>query len=82
VSQITVKVPVNLKRKIGKDNVSIDAENVKDALEKLESKFSEKFSEGFYIFFLNGCILDKKKLNQIKLSSGDTLHIFLPVGGG
>ncbi len=82
MSQITVRIPINLRRKIGKDSVSIDAENVKETLEKLESKFGEKFSEGFYIFLLNGRIVDKKKLNQTKLSPGDTLYIFLPVAGG
>ncbi|MCK4823889.1 MoaD/ThiS family protein, partial [bacterium] len=44
--------------------------------------FKEEFNEDSYIFLLNGRIINKRKLGQTKLSTGDTLHIFLPVFGG
>ena len=82
MSQITVRIPLTLKKKVGKESVSIDAENVRDALEKLKRDFKGEFNEDFYIFLLNGRIINKRKLGQTKLSTGDTLHIFLPVFGG
>ena len=82
MSQITVRIPQNLNKKVGQESVLIDAGNVKDALEKLKREFKEEFSEDLYIFLLNGRIINKRKLGQTKLSAGDTLHIFLPVFGG
>jgi len=82
MSQITVRIPLTLKKKVGKESVLIDAENVKDALEKLKREFKGEFNEDFYIFLLNGRVINERKLGQTKLSAGDTLHIFLPLCGG
>ena len=83
MSQITLKVPLNLREKVGKDNILIDAENIKDVLKKLEREIGQKLNENSYIFLLNGRVInDRKKLKQAKLSPGDALYIFSPVLGG
>ena len=82
MSQIIVRIPLTLKKKGGKESVLINAENVKDTLEKLKREFKEEFNEDLYIFLLNGRIINKRKLGQTKLSTGDTLHIFSPLFGG
>ena len=83
MSQVTLKVPLNLRKKVGKDNISIDAENIEDVLIRLEREIGQKLNENGYIFLLNGYVVnDRKKLKQTKLSSGDVLYIFSPVVGG
>ena len=83
MSQVTLKVPLNLRKKVGKDNISIDAENIKDVLITLERETGQKLNENGYIFLLNGHVInDRKKLKQTKLFSGDALYIFSPVLGG
>lgn len=91
MSQIKIQLYSTLREKVGKGKISIDAKNIKDALKKLENKFGDKFREelyekgvvkNYYIFLLNGCVIDVKALSQIKLSPGDVLHIIPPVAGG
>jgi MoaD family protein len=91
MSQVEVNLFSALKEKVGKGKVSVDARNIKDALEKLENKFGDKFREQlyekgaikkYYIFLLNGRVIDVKALGQTKLSPGDILHILPPVAGG
>jgi len=91
MSQITVQMYATLREKVGKGKISIDAKNVKDALEKLENEFGDRFREqlyekeeikSYYIFLLNGHVIDVRRLSQTKLSPGDILGIFLPLAGG
>ncbi|UCD83434.1 MAG: MoaD family protein [Deltaproteobacteria bacterium] len=91
MSQITVQIYSNLREKVGREKVSVDADNVKDALEELVNELGEKFREqlyengeikNYYIFLLNGHYLDIERLSQIKLSPGDTLYILPPLAGG
>jgi hypothetical protein len=38
--------------------------------------------EDFCILLLAGHRVDRQKLRQVKLKSGDILHVFLPTAGG
>jgi len=47
MSQITVQMYGTLREKVGKGKISINAENIKDALEKLANQFARKFRVQF-----------------------------------
>lgn len=91
MSQITVQMYGTLREKVGKGKISINAENIKDALEKLANQFARKFRvqlyekgeiKSHYILLLNGHVVNLKQEGQIKLSPGDILYIFSPIAGG
>jgi len=90
--QVEVKFYASLKEKLGKDVVSLKAENVKEAIELLKDKLGENFSrwvlekdgslKNYYILIVNERIVDKKNLINTKLKDKDILHIFPPIAGG
>jgi len=91
VSQITVQMYATLRERVGKRKVSIDADNVKDALEGLGKELGNEFREqlyekgeikNYYILLLNGQHIDIERLSQTKLSPGDILYILPPLAGG
>ncbi len=91
MSQITVQIYSTLREKIGKRQVSLDAENIKDALEKLGEELGDIFRKhlfekgkikSYYILLLNGHHIDLERASQTKLSPGDTLSILPPLAGG
>ena len=91
MNRITIWVNGSLKKEIGKEEILVDAQNVKEVFEKLKDKFGDKFIKqlyekekirSYYMFLLNGHFVETGKLNQTKLSPGDVLRIFQLVAGG
>ncbi len=91
MSQITVQMYATLRERVGKRKVSIDADNVKDALEGLGKELGDRFREQLfekgniksnYILLLNGHHVNTERLSQTKLSPGDILYILPPLAGG
>lgn len=86
MSQITVQMYGTLREKVGKGKISINAENIKDTLEKLANQFSRKFRVqlyeigeiiSHYILLLNG-VVNLKQEGQTKLSPGNIIsHVLL-----
>lgn len=89
---ITIKVYTILREKLGTDTITLEAKNIADVLEQLLKKFGEKLKEtlyeksgkvkSYYIFLLNGRVIESNRFAQTKLNPGDVLHIFPPIAGG
>ena len=76
--------------------VSLQADNAEDVVAQIEDRFGSQLREqlrthgiqtdlpmrDLSLLLLNGCNIDKENLRQVKLKSGDILHILpLAMGG-
>lgn len=91
MARVTVLMHAALKNRLGKAKVKLKAENMKEVIDLLEEKYGEKFREAlydgekiksYYIFLLNGNVVDMKDLANTDLKKGDIVHIFTPIPGG
>ncbi len=90
--KVTVKFYASLREELGIPSVAVDAENADEAIKILLNKFGDKFKnkifdssgkiKAYYIFLLNGFVVDKHNLMKTKLKEGDIFHIFPPIAGG
>lgn len=91
MAKVTVKLYATLKEILGFDTTYVEANNVKEAIEKLLRKYPKLKDEivddnlnlkDHYIYLVNGRnIVFLQKENTI-LKEGDRVTIFSPVGGG
>ena len=79
---------------LGIDTVSLEANNVKEAMAQIEERFSSQLKkqlkmrgvevgetmQDYSVILLNGCTI--RNLEQTKLGEGDILHILPPAMGG
>ncbi|MGC8728511.1 MAG: MoaD/ThiS family protein [Elusimicrobiales bacterium] len=88
---VTLKVYTTLKDRLGFSQIDVDAENLKQAVEKLcdmnkEIKnilFENKNKiKNYFVITLNSEIIDNSRISRIKLTDGDIINIFPPVSGG
>lgn len=94
MAAITVKFYSLWRRLLGEESLSLEADNVEDALAQIEEKFGQKFQEQLHkrgmpmegklrdysIVLVNGASC--RDFKQTKLKDGDTLHLLPPVAGG
>jgi len=81
---------------LGTDRLSLQADNVEEVIAQIEERFGSQLREqlrahgvqadlsiqDYSLLLLNGYSVDKQNLRQIKLRTGDILHIFpLAMGG-
>ena len=76
-----------LSRKIGKEvEIRVDGEitieELVKELVKLHPEAEEEFNEFFYIFSVNGDLIQSDKLGEVKVKEGDEVIIIPPVSGG
>ena len=88
---ISIILQGNLKEAAGSERLFVSAKTAKEAVTKIKkrlgSKFGAQLCEGadiksHYIFLLNGLVIDSGRLDKVRLKDGDSLHIYVPVGGG
>ena len=91
MARVTVLMHTTLKKALGKGKDRVKAENIAEVMDALEKKFGDKFRDevyegdkikSYYIFLLNGDVVDSKELAETSLKKGDMVHIFTPIPGG
>lgn len=94
--KITVRFYTLLRDLLGTDSADLEAEDLDEAINHLEREFGSQLEEqlgayrmgegtilqGSCLLLLNGRSVDRQNPEQIKLNSGDILHVFPPVAGG
>jgi len=78
---VRVKLFANFREIAGKREIEVDAENLKDLLEKLTSEYPEfeKLMD-YAVIMVNGKIADRSE--NVGLRKHDAVAIFPPVSGG
>ena len=92
MSEVKVKFYASLKEKIGKNEITINADNMHELIKVLKDKLGNNFStwvigedgyiKDYYILILNDRIIGKKDFPTVQLKEKDVVHIFPPVAGG
>ncbi|MCX7641179.1 MAG: MoaD/ThiS family protein [Elusimicrobiales bacterium] len=91
MAKVTIKLYTTLKERLNKSHVEVNANTLKEALEKLcikEKKIKNILFEkkgkvkGYFVITINSNIIDNSKISKIKLFNGDIINIFPPVSGG
>jgi molybdopterin synthase sulfur carrier subunit len=90
---VTVKFFATVREITGTKSVEINAADIKQLLEELSRMFGKRFSDAviephsgglkrFYSCMVNGKRIELLNGYQTKLSDGDAVALFPPVGGG
>ncbi|MFA6584320.1 MAG: MoaD/ThiS family protein [Elusimicrobiaceae bacterium] len=91
MATITLQFQGVIKQKAGVESLSIDGGTIKAAILNAEKQLGPAFSaelyhdgkiKSYYMFILNGEIVDAASIGRKKLADGDILRLFAPVGGG
>lgn len=94
MASVTIKFYSLWRQYLGIDSITIDADNLEQALAQVEEKFGQKLREQlmangiqvdgriheYSLVLLNGASL--RNLKQTNLKDGDQLQIFPPATGG
>jgi MoaD family protein len=94
MTSIAVKFYSLWRQYLGVDNIKLQADNLEDALAKVEDRFGSRLREqlqvegvqadgriqDYSLILLNGTSL--RNLKQTSLKEGDILQIFPPAAGG
>ncbi len=80
-NMVRVKLFANFREIAGKREIEVDAEYLKDLLEKLTAEYPE-FEKlmGYAVIMVNGKIADRNE--NVRLREDDAVAIFPPVSGG
>ncbi len=90
--QVTVRMFTSLRALTGLREIQLEAENVQEVIDILSKKFGEKFKKmvlepdgslkSYFHVLVNGRHVRLQQGLQTKLSAGDIVAIFPPIGGG
>jgi len=93
---ITIKFYALWRTYLGVDRLSLEADDMGQAMAQLEEKFGSRFRaklqalgipadgaiQDYCLLLLNGCNVSGQNLHQVKLRAEDVLHIFPLAAGG
>jgi len=92
VPRVTVKLHGVLKDSAGTGRVEVEGDNLVQVLERLGAGHGERFRAVLFDdhgkvrsghqLLLGTAYLDPRKLAQVVLRDGDTLHVMPPIAGG
>ena len=91
MAKIKVKLYATLKEMIGRDTIFVEADTVRQVIEKLINEYptlrreivNEDLSlKDDYIYLVNGRNIVFLQKEDTRLNEGDKVTIFPPVGGG
>ena len=94
MASITIRFYSLWRLYLGKDRVSLEADNVEEALAQLEERFGSRLREqlqmtgikvdgkmqDYSLVLVNG--INLRNVRESRLREGDTLHVFPPGAGG
>ncbi len=93
MASVRVKFFATVREVAGERSVEVDAENIRDLLDRLRERFGRKFEETvfdddtgelkrFYSCMVNGKRIELLDGYDTSLADGDVVALFPPVGGG
>jgi len=98
MAKITVRFCTLLRQMVETDCVYLEADDLEEAVKQLESELGSRLQQqvvalgigqtsrlrlrDYCVLLLNGRSVDRQKLNRIKVTPGDIMHVFLSAAGG
>ncbi len=93
LARVLVKFFATVREATGVKNIEMDADTIRDVLDKLQVKFGEQFTQTvfdpatgnlkqFYSCMVNGKRIELLDGYDTKLADDDAIALFPPVGGG
>ncbi|MDD4005500.1 MAG: MoaD/ThiS family protein [Elusimicrobiaceae bacterium] len=91
MASIILQFQGTIRLKAGTDSISVSGGTVKAALQDAAARLPAEFAEELYrngkikthfIFIHNGEMLNASAIGKRRISDGDIVRLFAPVGGG